>query len=436
MQKSNVILISIDTLRADEVGCINPASDLTPNINRLAEEGIVFKRCFSQGPGTRASFPSILSSTYPLMFRDYHDWGIRERLSIAELLKKDGYSTAAFHSNPYLTRGYGYDKGFDVFYEGITKKTTAQSFRDKLQTKLGIKNYRKVEWVYIKIKKLLRPVMKIKVSPEMPYIDGKVMLDLSKKYLDQVRDRFFVWIHFMDVHMPYPGGDDDISSKIFRHARGEYEFSEHEINDVKRLRDERIRYVDQKVGELISYLKEKGIYDKTYIFICSDHGEEFFEHGNLGHSNKLYDELIHVPLVTNYEKGDVEGIRGNIDIPVTLLGIAGIPIPDIFMGLPFNEKRDFVFAEASDPIIKQNQICVRTEKNKLIYNLTTNKIQLYDLVEDSKENNNLADSRPAEVAKLMEIIEKHMQQKKKIERKTLLYRVKMKKFGKKTQSAE
>jgi len=424
MKKSNIIIISIDTLRADEVGCINPTSDLTPNIDKFAKTGKIFLNCFSQGPRTPSSFPSLMTSTYPLMFGGYTDKGISRRVSITEILQKNGYSTAGFTSNAFHARPYGYHKGFDFYYDGLEKKRgwaldTLDSIRRKNENVAII-----IRRIFGKLKIVLSPFINLKLSPKDPYIAAEKILALANEYMRKTTGVFFLWVHIMDAHVPYPNGDDKITAKMLLHCKGEYQFSVEEISELRKQRIAQIRYIDEKIGEFINKLKADNFYDNTYIIICSDHGEEFLEHGNLGHEDKLYDELIHVPLIANIGNGKFKGLCENLDIAPTIAQLAGIEQPKIFMGKPLGTKKEEIFAEVLDVFSGHNKICVRTKKWKLIHNSDMGSTELYDLEKDPKEKKDISSSNPKIVDELMDKIKTHQKKKRSVERKTLLYKVK------------
>lgn len=425
MDKPNIVLLSIDTLRADEVGCINPASKLTPNLDKFAKEGKVYTNCFSQGPRTPSSFPSIMTSTYPLMFGGYTDKGIWRRISLPEILQKNGYSTAAFTSNAFHTHPYGYHKGFDIYYDGLEKKRglvlgILDSIRRKNENVAIM-----IRWVFGKLKITLSPFINLKLSPKDPYTNAEDILALASQYIGKTNGKFFLWVHIMDAHVPYPNGDEKITTKMLLHCKGDYEFTDEEIIELQKQRMGQIRYIDKKIGDFINKLKEDNLYDNSYIIICSDHGEEFLEHGNLGHEDKLYDELIHVPLVTNMGNGKFNGLCENLDIAPTIVEIAGIEQPKIFMGKALGTKKEEIFAEVLDVFSGHNKVCVRTKKWKLIYNSDTNSTELYDMEKDPKEKTDISAPNPEIVGELMNEIRIHQKKKRDIERKTLLYKVKV-----------
>ena len=141
-EKKKVILITIDSLRADHVSCLGYHRQTTPNMDRLAKEGFVFTQAIANAHNTSTSFPAILSSTYPLMYKDctshYFKKLSSSRIMIAEILKENGYTTAAFHSNPLLTQYYGYDRGFDTFQDlgsGKFQEDRTKTQKGKLKRK-------------------------------------------------------------------------------------------------------------------------------------------------------------------------------------------------------------------------------------------------------------------------------------------------------------
>jgi len=132
----NVILITIDCLRADHVGSLGYARPTTPHIDAIARRGTIFTQALSNGPKTSASFPSILTSTYPLMYGGTA-YLAEDRTSIAEVLKNHGYSTVAFHSNPFLSSSYGYNKGFDTFWDAIQETPQLSRLARRIRSRLS-----------------------------------------------------------------------------------------------------------------------------------------------------------------------------------------------------------------------------------------------------------------------------------------------------------
>ena len=142
IEKCNVILITIDSLRTDHMSCYGYERKTTPNIDNFAQENILYTNAFANGHNTSTSFPAILSSTYPLMYPDstssYSKSLSPERIMVAEILKKNGYLTAAFHSTPLLAEYYGYDRGFDIFQDlGASTTLEDKIARNRENKKLG-----------------------------------------------------------------------------------------------------------------------------------------------------------------------------------------------------------------------------------------------------------------------------------------------------------
>ena len=426
MGGQNTILLSIDTLRSDEVGCINPDSTLTPNLDKFAADGKVFSNCFSQGPNTRPSFCSMMSSTYPLMYGDYRKRGILGRISIAELLKKKGFATAGFHSNPFLGKQYGYGRGFEEFYDGMRRKSLLSRLGERMNLAIGDRRYKAFKMYYFKLKKSLGIPMKS--AKNMPYAAGGSILELGKQFLRTIRNPFFLWLHFMDVHTPYPDSDDDLPLKIRQAAVGKYTFSRKEVSELYGCRKRQIRAVDRMLAEFFDFLHDKGLYDTTNIYIASDHGEEFLEHGELGHVNRLYDELIHVPLITNVGGGLDKSLCENTDMPVSILSAHGLSKPGVFMGRRLEDKKDVVFSETTDPMTQKVLFSARTGRWKLIETLPQGTLELYDLESDPGETENVAQDNKDIVKLLKSKLAEHESRKKAVERKTPIFRMKMGKW--------
>jgi len=132
----NVILITIDSLRSDMIGCYNKNSKLTPNIDKFASMCVIFKHVIAQGPRTPCSFPAILSGIYSYRFNDIYFSLSKERPLISEILKKYNYNTAAFNSNPYISKAADYDRGFDIFDDNLLIKAETEGIKRKFQLML------------------------------------------------------------------------------------------------------------------------------------------------------------------------------------------------------------------------------------------------------------------------------------------------------------
>ncbi|HEC88748.1 MAG TPA: hypothetical protein ENI52_05480, partial [Thermoplasmata archaeon] len=326
----NVVLITIDCLRADHMSCYGYHRKTTPFIDSLAKKSLFFKNAFANGPNTRHSVPSFLTSTYPLLFLDEARTGRfnEGRKSIAELLQKEGYTTAAIHSNPYISKFYGYDRGFNYFNDFLIGQVEEEIERGRIS----------------KILHELAKGVKAVLMHKLPHEDGEKINEEAFKWLENANEPFFLWLHYMDVHMPYVPPNrflEELSLKKYSHIKKIWmgkkiddvemreKIKDEEMSDYINLYDGCIRYTDWVLNGLIKRVEKS--YPDTLFVITADHGEEFREHGGLSHLEKLYDELLHVPLIF-YGK-DVESSR--VEKPISLLSL--VPTIFHFLGLQENE---------------------------------------------------------------------------------------------------
>ena len=416
MEKPNVFLITIDCLRADYLGCLGKDKDLTPNLDALAKQGIVFSQAISNGPYTKSSFPSILTSTYSRMYPDM----LRisdSRISIAEVLKKNGYKTAGFNTNPLLSRFFFYNKGFDYFFDILSNKRKISSdLIDKIR-RLLISFLKKTP-----LKKLLQIMpLEYYYTNDARKINQEVLAFLNKK-----TNNVFIWMHYMDVHIPYypPKRLRKISyyktgglNKII--VRNPPKVSQDILQNIINLYKGEIRLMDEELGIFIKELKKLNIFNKSLFIITADHGDEFKEHGDFSHLPKLYDELIHVPLiiagpiVPNNIK--INNIVSTIDIAPTILDYLNMVKNEEFMGkslMPLlkesNEEynREGVISEiiASGPL----KISYRTEKWKLIIDEINNDKEFYNLETDPYETRNVYTQYKELTSEFEQVIAKHI----------------------------
>jgi len=276
----NVILITIDTVRADHLACYGYKKIKTPAIDSLAHDGILFRRAISQVPLTWPSHAAILTGTYPFQngIQDFTGHPLSPNFrSIAQAFKQSGYATGAVVSSFVLDRSWGLARGFDYYDDAFSAKTFEQK-------DIGLVDRRAEESVS-------HALAWLKKTPKRP---------------------FFLWLHLYDPHSPYDPPEP------FR-----TEYQDH-------LYDGEIAYADHELGRLISWLKQSGLYDRTLIALLSDHGESLGEHGESEHGFFLYNATVHIPLIV---KPPVRsGIsRDPVDYPVetvavapTLLRLAGL----------------------------------------------------------------------------------------------------------------
>ncbi len=294
--RPNVVLITLDTTRADRMDFLGSKRGLTPNLDAVAKQGIVFSRAYSHVPITTASHTTILTGTYP-QFNHVNDFGIPLNANLPylpDILHKNGYHTGAFVSSiildPLDGTAPGFDRGFDVYDAGFHLR------------RHGADRYKSVE-----------------------RRAGDVV-DHALGWLSHLQNGpFFLWVHLYDAHDPY----DPPEPYKDRYKSQPY--------------DGEIAYADSAVGKLFDQLRKHGLYDETLIAVMADHGESLGAHGENTHGIFLYDDTLHVPLLIklplNRSPGkQVESRVGLVDVAPTVLDVAGVPVPKEMQGLPLISK--------------------------------------------------------------------------------------------------
>ena len=443
-EKLNVMLITIDCLRADHVSCLGYVRKTTPNLDNFAKKGVLFTQAIANGSSTPTSFPSIITSTYPLMYPDYPHIS-KFRTTIVEVLKENGYKTAGFHSNPYTSRYYHYDRGFEVFEDFLFPQI------DEKRVSKGIKDIiRKNEMLYTFVRKLYKSLSNVKrrIRPiSLPYQRASVINQKAISWLEKITSRFFIWLHYMDTHHPFVPPKQFCNSNTHRIKRAEHILcknppvvSQTDLQNIINLYDGTIMYVDHVLGDLFQKLKRLGIFDNTFIIITADHGEEFREHGGFSHTAKLYDELIHVPLIL---RAPTLPVNIKIDEPVGLLDLAPtildyLDLPDCknFKGkslLPLIIEQENVWNEEgviSETLTKNGRVVLSMEKGyrviscrtknwKYILNEEENKKELYDLENDPYETKNLYDQEKKIARNFEKKIAEHTKMEERMHKKVI-----------------
>lgn len=391
----NVILLTIDTLRKDVLGCYDSKSNLTPFIDSLQGSYIRFTNMQATGPYTQASFPAILTSSY------YLEYGREKHLSpkktlISIVLQKSGITTAGFHSNPYLSDYFGWNRCWDVFYDSIEAE----------------------------------------VSEEVPYIKGDEINGKVKEWLCSYikggkYKPFFLWLHYMDLHEPYMPEKkyiDMVDSSIDL-SRGEMfnlfkkTLLKRDLSDkgkvelLKKLYSVHVRQVDSYVEEFFELLKKIDLLEGSAVVITSDHGDEFGEHGGLSHDGKMYSELVNVPFLIydhTQRSGKVsDTLVSSIDVPPTIVNLFGLDPEESFEGhslLPLEEFPERgCFGEAIDKRSVHEKETDRpiyyyqNKEFKVIYRENMDSWEMYDLRRDPQELNNIAEISP-KVDRMKEIL--------------------------------
>ncbi len=290
VQYPNIILVTLDTTRADRMGFLGSTRKLTPHLDAMAQQGVVFTRAYSHVPLTTASHTTILTGTYP-QFNHVNDFGVPLSAKLPylpDLLHHRGYHTGAFVASlvldPLDGTAPGFDRGFEVYDAGFHMR------------RRGADRYKTVER------------------------RAEVVVQHALAWLSQVpKGPFFLWVHLYDAHDPY----DPPAPYKQRFAAQPY--------------DGEIAYADACVGKLLDALRQHGLYDKAIIAVMADHGESLGAHGENTHGIFLYDETLHVPLLIKlpldrWAGRRVETRAGLVDVAPTILTAAGLTPPAEMQG--------------------------------------------------------------------------------------------------------
>jgi len=382
----NVILLTIDALRRDVFGCYGDDKGLTPFIDSLTAKATLFTQAHSIAPYTQASFPGLLTSSYLFDFPLSKEIASGRTL-ISEALKENNITTAAFHSNPYLSDFFGWNRGWDNFYD---------SMHDDVDE--------------------MNPYIKGNV------LNGKVQQWLERQVQNDKYQPFFLWVHYMDVHEPYIPAEQYLQHinpaidlkkeemfRLFKEIILTRDITDNKIVALlKQLYWAHVIEVDGYTRELFSILDQNGVLKESTVIITTDHGDEFGEHGGLSHDGKFYSELVHVPLliVNPPEKvGEccVKIVSG-LDIPPTIMCLFDLQSIKNFQGRPLYPLNQYTdsgcYGEAmgklSHKIKNTDQPVFYYQEGmlKVIYRQEESRWELYNLDSDPMEQNNIIDSSP------------------------------------------
>jgi arylsulfatase A-like enzyme len=374
--RRNLVLVSLDTVRADHVLTEAFGEALTPSLDALAGEGVTFEQVVAPYNSTTASHMTLFTGVYPALHRvNYPAFTLPQSIpTLAEILSRSGYQTAAVTENAMITAGAGFARGFDSYREN-------------------------------------RSVLDAAGDVDATFGEGG-------RWLEQHKDeRFFLFLHTYEAHAPYkPKGDTlEHLSPVTAEEQAHNRFARN-----RRQYAAEIRYTDEVFGKLIDDLERQDLLDHTIIVVTSDHGEEFGEHGSLGHSKTLYDEVLRVPLVI-WAPGLVsEGRRipeqiSLVDVTPTLLDLLGVTAPPGLHGVSLrglvsgeDQSLDEVrFAEGlNEETPRRRLIVARTKDYKWIQLADDPEPrEVYDLRNDPGEKSPSKD--PALIARGRELIARY-----------------------------
>jgi arylsulfatase A-like enzyme/Tfp pilus assembly protein PilF len=362
----NVILISVDTLRPDHLGCYGYGDVSTPHIDNLAEEGVLFEDALTSVPLTLPSHASILTGLYPIShgIRDNGTFILRDQFTtLAEILKGHGFATGAFIGSFVLDARYGLDQGFDAY-------------DDDMETDVQVSAFSHPE----------RPAAPVTAS--------------TLDWLEEATEPFFAFVHYYDPHTPYepPAPYDTI------YAGRPY--------------DGEIGYADSEIGRLMDFLEDRNLTERTVVVLVSDHGEGLGEHDETAHGILMYDTTMRVAFIVRIpERHDLAGAVDAprrvpdtvelVDVLPTVVEVLGIEINQRLDGrsvLPLIEGRRLepkvCYLETMYPYFSYRWSPLRGVRfNKWKYILAPEP-ELYNMAADPNELENLAGSYPARADEL------------------------------------
>lgn len=404
-----VILLTVDSLRADFVSAYDNRNASTPHIDRLADDGLVFTRVISPSPWTLPSLSSLMTGLFPEV---HMTKGKNSKLpdnlqTLAGYMRDNGYFTGAIVFNPYLKLSHGMSQGF-LHYDVYPKTVTGNSLGARLLKRFFPRRFRQ-------------------------YITTSDSTDLAIDWLksNQGKD-CFLWVHYLDPHMPYAPPDEflpkekapqtigtnfDRSSGDIRGGFFTPSLSEREW--IRKLYDGEVRYVDKSVGRLLDTLKQLNIYDDSLIILTADHGEEFWEHGSFEHGHSLYNELLRVPLIIKLplssSKGRINSMVQTHSVMPTVLDICGITYDSEHLSVasltPLWKGGPGTFEER--PVVSSGLLYYEDREAlfytglKYIHSSISGHEELYDLARDPQERFNIANVNPGPMNQARDIMKKY-----------------------------
>jgi len=387
----NVLLISVDTLRADHLGCYGCGRDTSPAIDALAAEGTLFRSCVAAAPWTHPSHMSMLTGQYPTV-HGVLSLGNRARagcVTLAELLREHGYRTGAVISGGGMRAEEGFGRGFETYDDYSVLKACLAGAPAAGE---------------------VLPEGSDLAACTVTVPTSEFTAEAALKWLSEWGGRpFFLFLHYWDVHWDYcppapydslfdPGYEGpmkgrkaDLDTWLFPGC------SSKDLQHAVALYDGEIRWTDLHIAQVLDGLRRLGLYDSTVVILTADHGDEFLEHGGRGHGHSLYEELLHVPLIVKLPRRlqpqapAVSEPVSLVDIMPTVLDLLGIAQPEDPAGVSLlpallgksAPPRRPLFAEG---VLGRNMCMVRLGPRKLMLDLDSGWRASYDLASDAGES--------------------------------------------------
>lgn len=412
----SIVLISIDTLRADRIGAYGSRATLTPNIDWLASEGVVCEAAIASSSWTLPSIASVLTALVPSRHGagwPQHGFDLLARQPIAtgswtvtQALNDAGYATHAVVANPYLAIHYGTAAGFDTYENVSIESELLEGLRPTLAGRL------------------LGHTLERRLSDSGGGVTARGLARLRSLSAERLTrgEPFFLWLHYVDPHPPYGSvrnksfrGDTLLSRKrrssqgafdaIARLRAGEIRLSPAEKEELQRLYERDVAAVDGEVGRILDSLlpsspggadRRREVPEDMVVVVVADHGEEFWDHGGVEHGHTFYDELVRVPLILAGarlpKQTRLSELVGLVDLSPTLLSVVGVDVPQGLDGVSFVARRADVpvLSPATDAVLcesllfAEEKVALRTNRYKYIL-WDNGKEECYDLVRDPLE---------------------------------------------------
>ncbi|MFB3922030.1 MAG: sulfatase-like hydrolase/transferase [Terriglobia bacterium] len=355
--RPNVIIITIDTLRADHLACYGYRRIQTPNIDSLASTATRFSRAYTPVPITLPAHTALFTGSFP-MATGVHDFAVNKvpasAVTLAEILRQNGYATGAFIGAPVLDSTYGLNQGFETYFDNFDFSRLDEARADEIKRR------------------------------------GNIVVDEALSWLKQTSRRpFFLWAHLYDPHYPYTPPEPFATQYRDRPYDGE------------------IAFADAQVGRLMAFLKETGSFTDSVVVLASDHGEGLGDHGENKHGFFIYNSTIHVPLLVKVP-GAKPRLAGEevslVDVMPTVLQILRIAIPPSvqgrsllsqILGRPAASSSN-IYAESFLPLLHFSWSQLRSLQWRGLKYIEAPHPELYDTVADPRETKNLFDVRQAD----------------------------------------
>jgi arylsulfatase A-like enzyme/Tfp pilus assembly protein PilF len=356
VEKPNIVLVTLDTTRADHVGSYGYAGARTPQLDALARRGALFEQAATTSPLTQPAHSSILTGMYPT----YH--GVRvngstalgaSQVTLAEVLAERGYATAAFIGAFVLDGRWGLNQGFGAYDDAFDL----------------------AKYKHLDLGSVQRP--------------GNLVMDAALGWLESHKQApFFAWIHLYDAHVPYEPPEPFRSELGGQGLAGLY--------------DGEIAFADQQLGRCLSWLKASGLDERTVVVVVGDHGEGLGSHGEGTHGYFVYDYALHVPLVVAAPFPELAGVRvasqvSVVDVFPTILALAGLEPPAHVQGRsllgamlrPGEERTSDAYGESMTPNLQYGWAALQSLRTPRFKLIQAPRPELYDLVADPGETTNV-----------------------------------------------